>query len=103
VKKHRARLFFLCAGAVTQDLAWLAQDAGAAIHTNAAVEEVLVEGNTVKGVRVAGGQELRAPVVLANVDPFSLLDLLPSGTISDEFRQQTHAKRMDGLTMKVMS
>lgn len=91
----------MCAGAVTRDLAWLAQDAGATIDTKVAVEEVLVDQGVVKGVKVTGGEEIAAKVVLANADPFSLLRLLPSGSIPEEFRQQTLAKEMDGHTMKV--
>lgn len=97
--KHQMHVCYV--GAVTQDLAWLAQDAGASIHTEVAVEEVLVERGVVKGVRVEGGKEMRANVVLANADPFTLLDLLPPGSIPEDFRQQTQAKQMGGNTMKV--
>ena len=89
-----------CAGSVTQDLAWLAQDAGAQISTQSPVEEVLVDQGVVKGVRLVGGEEVAAKVVLANADPFTLLDLLPHGALPDEFRQATLAKQMHGLTMK---
>ena len=91
----------MCTGSVTQDLAWLAQDAGAQISTKTPVEEVLVDQGVVKGVRLVGGEEVGAKVVLANADPFSLLDLLPHGALPDEFRQNTLDKQMDGLTMKV--
>ena len=90
-----------CPGAVTRELAWLAQDAGATIDTKVAVEEVLVDQGVAEGVRVAGGQEMHAKVVLANTDPFSLLQLLPLAAVPEDFRQRTAAKQLDGLTMKV--
>lgn len=89
------------AGAVARDLAWLAQEAGASIDTKVAAEEVLVELGVVKGVRMVGGQEMHAKVVLSNADPFSLLRMLPAAAVPEQFRQDTEAQQRGGLTMKV--
>jgi phytoene dehydrogenase-like protein len=58
-------------GAVTRALRSAAQAAGARVHTDAAVERILVDEaeRRAAGVRVEDGRELRAPVVLSNADP----------------------------------
>ncbi|SFL26914.1 phytoene desaturase family protein [Geodermatophilus ruber] len=55
-----------------------AADRGARIRTGSAVERVLVEGGRVAGVRLAGGEELRADVVVCGADAAGLYaGLLP--------------------------
>jgi phytoene dehydrogenase-like protein len=46
-----------------------AEEAGAVIHIDQAVEQILVEGGRVTGVRLANGRELRSRVVLSYLDP----------------------------------
>jgi all-trans-retinol 13,14-reductase len=43
--------------------------AGGTIKVRTAVERILIEGGKAIGVRLAGGQELRAKVVISNADP----------------------------------
>ena len=52
-------------GAVTEALAAAARKAGAEIRTGCAVERILLDGGRVTGVRLAGGEELRAASAVA--------------------------------------
>lgn len=56
-------------GAITQAMAAEARSLGAEIITDAPVEEVLVEGGRATGVRLQGGDVLRASTIVANVNP----------------------------------
>ncbi|HEY1974489.1 MAG TPA: NAD(P)/FAD-dependent oxidoreductase [Pseudonocardia sp.] len=58
--------------------------AGGRIRTGARVEECLVEGGRVRGVRLIDGEELRASTVLAATEPTRVLNqFLPPGTLPD--------------------
>ena len=50
-----------------------ARAAGAEIRTGAAVERLLVRGGNVRGVVLASGEEIEAPVVACGVDPKTVL------------------------------
>jgi phytoene dehydrogenase-like protein len=63
-------------GAITQAMAASARAAGVAIHTDAGVDEVLVEHGRATGVRLHTGQTLRARCVVANVNPKLLYERL---------------------------
>jgi phytoene dehydrogenase-like protein len=56
-------------GAVTQALARAARRFGADLRTGAAVARILVGGGRVRGVAMADGEELEAPVVVAATHP----------------------------------
>ena len=56
-------------GTVSQSIADSARSRGAEIRTRAIVEQVIVEDGEAKGVRLAGGEEIRAGVVVCNADP----------------------------------
>jgi phytoene dehydrogenase-like protein len=56
-------------GAVTRAIAASAREHGVEIRTAAPVERILVEGGCAGGVRLEGGEEIRAASVLANTDP----------------------------------
>jgi phytoene dehydrogenase-like protein len=56
-------------GAVTQALANVARHFGAAIHTGIGVDRIVSERGVVRGVQLADGNILRAPVVVSNADP----------------------------------
>ncbi|MCS7310442.1 MAG: phytoene desaturase family protein [Armatimonadetes bacterium] len=56
----------------------VAQEEGVQIRTGERVEQVLMEGNRAKGVRLASGEEVRADVVVLNTDvPTAYAKLLP--------------------------
>jgi phytoene dehydrogenase-like protein len=50
-----------------------ARAAGAEVRTGAAVERLLVRGGNVRGVALASGEEIEAPVVACGVDPKTVL------------------------------
>ncbi|MGE3268980.1 MAG: phytoene desaturase family protein, partial [Chloroflexota bacterium] len=56
-------------GAVSRAIASAAQEAGTEIRTGVTVERVLVEQGRAVGVVLAGGDEIRARVVVSNADP----------------------------------
>jgi len=56
-------------GAISGAIASAARSFGCEIRTNAAVERVLLSGETVTGVALQGGDELRAPIVISGLDP----------------------------------
>jgi phytoene dehydrogenase-like protein len=56
-------------GRISFALAASAEAHGAVIRTNARVERILVDGGRAEGIRLEGGEELRARAVLSNADP----------------------------------
>ncbi|HLI60735.1 MAG TPA: NAD(P)/FAD-dependent oxidoreductase [Solirubrobacteraceae bacterium] len=76
-------------GGVTQAMATAAREVGAEIRTDAEVEQILVQNGAACGVRLAGGEELTAPVVLSNADPKrTYLRLLAPDDLPDGFRSR---------------
>ena len=89
-------------GRVTELLAEAAIEAGAEIRTDAEVEQIVVEGGRAVGVRLAGGEELRASRVLSNADPRrTFLGLMPDGELPTEFESAIRAYRIEGTSMKI--
>jgi len=75
---------------------------GVDIHTNAAVEQIRVAGGAVKGVRIAGGDEIDAPLVAASCDPKrTFLDLIESNHVSDVLARRIQNFRTMGTAAKV--
>jgi phytoene dehydrogenase-like protein len=73
-------------GAIAESLAMAARLRGATIRTDAPVRAILVEDGSVAGVTLDGGAEIRAPVVISNVDPKrTFLDLVDSDHLAPEF------------------
>lgn len=84
-------------GTVVRLLAAAAEEAGAVIHVDRAVERFLVEGGRVIGIRLADGAEVRSRVVLSNLDPKrTFLQLLAPEHLAPGFRD-----RVAGLTTAV--
>jgi phytoene dehydrogenase-like protein len=88
-------------GTLTRELARLASEAGARIQTGCKVEELMVSGGSVRGVRLQDGREIEAPVVVSNADPFRTLDLVGRGNVPTAFAQKVDGMRRDGSTLKV--
>ena len=81
-------------GAITKVMAEAAREAGAEIRLESPVARVLVNGKRVAGVKLAGGQELHAPVVLSNLGPRPLFDrLLDPADIPPEVNRRMKAFR----------
>jgi phytoene dehydrogenase-like protein len=56
-------------GAVSQAIAAAAREHGVEIRASAPVERILIRDGRAEGVRLEGGEEIRARAVLANTDP----------------------------------
>lgn len=89
-------------GRVTEVMADAAREAGAEIKTGSEVERIVSSNGRVKGVTLAGGEELRAPRVLSNADPKrTFLDLIDERDLSEEFLAKVRAYRCMGTSMKI--
>lgn len=66
-------------GAIVQALVKLIGDLGGEIHLNAEVDEILIEGRKVKGVRLKNGEIHLADAVVSNADvPFTYMNMIPA-------------------------
>jgi phytoene dehydrogenase-like protein len=73
-------------GAITTAMAEAAVEAGATITPGAPVQRILIDDGRVRGVRLANGREVRAPVVVSNADPKrTLVELIDRGELSEEY------------------
>jgi phytoene desaturase len=89
-------------GRVTELMAEAAIEAGATIRTEAEVEEILVTGGVVSGVRLTDGEELRAPIVLSNADPKrTFLELLGEESVGADIQARIRGYRSDGSCLKI--
>lgn len=88
-------------GAIAQEFARLAREAGVEIMTDAAVEQVTVERGAVSGVVLKNGTELKARAVAANCDPFRLRTLVGRERFSDALNTKLDGLKRYGTTMKV--
>ncbi len=75
---------------------------GAELRTNAPVERIVVERQRVLGVRLAGGEEIRAPLIVSAADPrHTLLGLVGAPELPPEFTWHVQSIRMRGSVAKV--
>jgi phytoene dehydrogenase-like protein len=88
-------------GTVTQRIGEAATKAGAKIETGRAVERILVDGHTARGVALAGGDEIRANVVVCNADPFRMRGLVGHDALPAAYNTRLDGYQRDGSTMKV--
>jgi phytoene dehydrogenase-like protein len=89
-------------GAAGDALGEAARAAGATIRLGAPVSRILARDERVTGVALASGEEIRADVVISNLDPRrTLLDLIDPVQLAPEFRQRLSNVRMRGTLMKV--
>jgi phytoene dehydrogenase-like protein len=89
-------------GAVSNAIAAAAREAGAEIRTQAAVEKILVRGQTATGVVLANGDEIAAHVVASSLDPrLTFQRLLDPGTLPDEFVADVKRYKFRGSSGKV--
>jgi phytoene dehydrogenase-like protein len=79
-------------GSITRMMAEACAEQGVEITLNAPVEQVLVEQWRAIGVRLASGEDLRSPRIIANVGPKLLYGrLVPESALPEDF-----ARRMRG-------
>ncbi len=87
--RMQGAVFWPKAGYVTdpalsaQNLMQAATQHGAQVRTGAEVVEILQEGGTVKGVRLASGEEIHAPVVINVAGPGSSIINRMAGVLDD--------------------
>ncbi len=84
LSKYGVSMFHGGTGALPQALARCLHDHGGSIRTSAKVDELIVRGGRVTGVRLEGGEELtaRRGVVTAFSPKATLTRLLPKGVLS---------------------
>jgi phytoene dehydrogenase-like protein len=89
-------------GALARALAAAARAWGAEIRTDAEVATVMSTDERVEGVALAGGEELRAPVVASGADPKStLLRLMDPVVLGPSLRWRAEKLRLAGSIAKV--
>jgi phytoene dehydrogenase-like protein len=89
-------------GAVTQALAADAREHGVVIRTGVPVERIIIEGGRAQGVRLEGGEEIRARFVLANTDPKrTFLKLVGSEHLDPEFAAGIDHLRMGHASLRM--
>lgn len=88
-------------GTVTRRLADAAIAAGARIETGKAVARLDHDGGQLRRVICADGSEVACRAVVANADPFRLLDLLGRDQVPASYAARIDGYRRPGTTMKV--
>ena len=89
-------------GGLTAVMRRAAEAAGAVVRTGSPVEEILVDGGAARGVRLAGGQELRADTIVTTTHPkISFLQLLDAAQLPADFVQDIERWRTRSGTVKV--
>jgi phytoene dehydrogenase-like protein len=89
-------------GAVAEVLTKAAKAAGVEVRTSAPVERILIEKETAVGVVLAGGEEVRAPIVASSADPQrTLLKLIEPGFLDAQFSKRIRHLRMNGCVAKL--
>jgi phytoene dehydrogenase-like protein len=89
-------------GALSEALASAARAAGAEIRCGAEVVAITSRDNRVRGVALASGEELSAPVVVSGLDPKrTLVELADPVTIGPSMRWRAGNYRTPGVVAKV--
>jgi phytoene dehydrogenase-like protein len=75
---------------------------GGELRTSAEVKTILQDDLRVRGVQLAGGEEIAAPIVISGADPrHTLLDLVGAPELPPEFVWHTQSIKMRGSVAKV--
>jgi phytoene dehydrogenase-like protein len=89
-------------GAVTQDLARVAREAGVEIRLESPVVRLRLDGaRRVSGAVLGSGEEIDAKLVLSNADPKRSVALVPDGALPPEFVEDVDALPTEGTVVKV--
>jgi phytoene dehydrogenase-like protein len=89
--------------AIADALEAAARNAGAAIRTGAAVASLRLEGDAVRGVRLADGEDVEARTVIATCDPRTLLlDLVPRGALPLRLEERAKSYRCRGAVAQLL-
>jgi phytoene dehydrogenase-like protein len=88
--------------AITSALIGAVRAKGGEVRTGAKVEQILVDNQRVKGVRLASGEVIEAGMVVSSADPRrTLLGLVGAPELPPEFVWQTQSIRMRGSVAKL--
>lgn len=88
-------------GTLTQKLFDAARAAGVYIETDAEVASIDIEAGVARGVTLARGDVVRAPVVVSGADPFRTRDLVGASNLPPAYNEKIDGLRRDGTTLKV--
>jgi phytoene dehydrogenase-like protein len=89
-------------GRITQIMADVCRQCGVEISLESPVEEVLVDGDAVAGVRLEGGEEIAAKRVIANVGPKLLFGrMLAAEHQPEDFRRRMRGFKAGGGTFRM--
>jgi phytoene dehydrogenase-like protein len=89
-------------GTITQIMAEVCRKAGVEISLEAPVAEVLVDGDTVAGVKLESGEEIAAKRVIANVGPKLLYGkMLAEHHQPEDFRRRMRGYKAGGGTFRM--
>ncbi len=89
-------------GAITQALAASLTASGGTVRSEAPVEQILVKHGRAEGVVLAGGEEIRAPVVVSNLDVRrTFLETMDPRHLPGEFLEQVRRFKIRGSSGKL--
>lgn len=89
-------------GAITQIMGKVCEANGVEISLEAPVARVLVDGDTVTGVKLESGEEIAAKRVIANVGPKILYDrMFDEGDLSQDFRRRMRGFKAGSGTFRM--
>ncbi len=89
-------------GAITQAMAAACREQGVAIRTDCAVKEIIVENGRAVGVATAGGETLRAPRVVSNLNPKLLFGgMIDPAALPADFRERIARYRNGSGTFRM--
>lgn len=89
-------------GTITQIMAQVCRDCGVEISLESPVAEVLVDGDTVAGVKLESGEEIAAKRVIANIGPKLLFGkMLAQEHQPEDFRRRMRGYKAGGGTFRM--
>jgi phytoene dehydrogenase-like protein len=89
-------------GALSNAIADSARSRGAKICVSAPVEKILIKNSHARGVVLAGGEEILAPIVVSNLDPKrTFLKLMEPSDLDPEFLEGIRRFRSEGTSLKM--
>jgi len=88
-------------GSISNELARLAQEAGARILTEAGVRQIATRNGQVTGIVLQDGREMEAKVIISNADPFRMRLLVGREKFPEAFNAKLDNFKRSGTTLKV--
>jgi phytoene dehydrogenase-like protein len=89
-------------GAITRSLADSLQASGGAVRSDAAVERIVVRGGRATGVALASGEELRARIIVSNLDVRrTFTGIMQPQDLPEEFLAQVRRFKIRGSSGKL--